>query len=641
MSDWSYSDEELDAYFNDPDARRKRPKRGVRGWFHNRIAHPKMAEAAFVVSLFAGAGLLMVLALVIYMLMLSTNLPSIEQLENPELDLATIAYTADGEEIARYATQNRSWTFYNEISPNVINALVATEDHQFYDHWGMNVRRTFTAVTKTVLGKLGFGYMTQGGSTITQQLARNLYNEIGMERSVERKLKEMITAVQLEKRYTKQEIIEMYLNTVSFGPRAFGIEAGAHRFFNTSPAELEPTQAAVLVGMLQANTAHNPILNPDRSKRRRNQVLFQMVRRDYLDRSYYDENKDLDIVVDPQSTSSASSIAPHFAEYVKQVGEQLADDLGFDFYGDGLRIYTTLDAEMQKLAKQAVIRNMDDLQTVVDYQWSRDNPARNRSTSVDWYKERTDYEPFSTYWRTRTTSVNDMIDETARYQSVRREGLTKQAAIERLRGNEAFMDSLRTVKTRLEAGFVAVDPQTGYVKAWVGGRNLTDGWYDHVAQAKRQPGSTFKPFVYTAAIANGYSPMTMYPDSVTTFYDAVGTEWRPRNSGESTGQLMSIRDGLAQSKNTITAHLISEVGPKESAFYARRMGIQSPLQEVLSLGLGTSDVTLLELAAAYGTIANRGLYNPPVSITRIEDRFGNVLYENTAAPTEALSEETA
>ncbi len=645
---WEHTEEELRRYFSDPNFRHARLRRDGHaakqrripaGFFYRRFRDPHKAQAALVVSALVGLTLVGMLALGLYVWSLSDELPSFQQLDNPTFELATVAYTADGQELARYARQNRSWVSYDEISPYVIQALLATEDHRFYDHWGIDLFRTASAVVQTILS---LGREVQGGSTITQQLARNLYNEqIGRAQTIERKLKEMITAVELERRYTKREILEMYLNTVEFVYNAFGIESAARTFFNKPARELNVLEAATLVGMLRNPALYNPIRFPERARQRRNVVLWQMVRHGYLDRAFFEAHKDDPIVTDFRTAAITASIAPYFAEYVRRWLENWAKEHGYNIYIDGLRVYTTLDSRLQELARQAVDTQMRGLQAVVDYEWSR-RSGFFLGPDINLYLQQKNYEPFAYYWSSKNDTVNQFIRETERYRRLVADGMAPDEALRRLRADQAFMDSLKAVKTRLEAGFVAIDPRNGYVRAWVGGRDLTQDWYDHVAIARRQPGSTFKPFLYTAAIDNGWSPYDVLPDSSVTYVDPAGNVWQPKNAeGESTGQLITLREALARSVNTVTARLVLQVGAPNVAFYARRMGIKSPLETVPSLALGTSNVTLLELVSAYATLASGGLYYEPTVVTRIEDASGNVLYEARPVPREAISEETA
>ena len=667
-----YTDEELQRYFEDRTHRHSRAPnghgeapppaleppaangagpvttpahRGYRAFLNRRLGNPKKAEAAFALSILTAFLFVCVLGLSLYMLLLAGDMPSLEQIENPNLNLATVAYTADGMELGRYGRQNRSRIPFKAISPYVVDALVATEDHRFYNHWGMDLFRTFSAVGQTVLGKVGIpGFYTQGGSTITQQLARNLYNDqIGFEATITRKLKEMVTAVQLERRYTKQEIIEMYLNTVPFRYNAYGIEAAARTYFRKSAAELDVLESAALVGMLKANTRYDPHRNPERSRQRRNVVMRQMIKQGSLDEAYYTAHKDSLTAINFRSADVTDSFAPYFAEYVRNWLTAWGEKTGHDVYAEGLIVYTTLDSRLQAFAQAAVAEQAGGLQAVVDCEWSaRSSPRFKYGENLNAYKE-AGCDAFAYFWEAKEDLLDRFIQESERYRKLRRQGVAPDSAVAQLRRNEAFTDSLKAEKTRLEVGLVAIDPRTGYVKAWVGGRNLKDDWYDHVAIAKRQPGSTFKPFVYTAAIYNGYSPEYMLRDSFFTYVDPITRkEWRPSNSGAApTGEMTTLREGLARSLNTITGQLIIEIKPSTVGFFARRMGIESELDLVPSLALGTSDVSLLEMATGYSTLANGGIRNDPIVVTRIEDKNNHVLYEAPSTPKEAIDEETA
>jgi len=679
MSDWSYSEDELDEYFSDPsvrdeavsedgppkdapsengqtDAEGERPTSGIRGFFHRRIADPQKAQAAAALSFITGCLLIGTLAFGAYIWTLTDDVPSTERLENPSMQLATVAYTADGEELARYATQNRSWAPYDSISQHVVDALVATEDHRFYRHWGVDPKGIAAATVDILTG--GF----RGASTVTQQLARNLYNEkVGRAVSIERKLKEMVTAVELERRYTKREIIEMYLNTVSFGYDTFGIEAAARTYFGVPAKDLNELQAATLVGLLKATSYYNPVRNPENAKRRRNVVLRLMVRQDYLDSSFYEKNKDEPVDAKYHSAELYTSLAPYFAEHVRNLLTDWSRDPShplskYDVYGDGLRVYTTIDSKLQKMAADAVSQNASALQKIVEYEWSESDSEAYSKTLADYLdlKPGEDYEPFAHYWEKNPEVLTDAIRNTARYDTLLARGQGEKEALRQLRADTSFVDSLKTKKTQLGAGLVALDPRNSHVKVWVGGRDFRTDKYDKVGIARRQPGSTFKPFTYTAAIDNGYSPYDKVRDSTFTWKQPEAVEmvagttrvdsvWKPKNySGTSTGQMMTLSQGIANSVNTVTARLALDINPRTVVQYARRMGIrESELYAVPSIALGTSNVTLLEMATAYSTLANGGLYNKPVSITRIEDRYGNVVWRAQSTPSEALSERTA
>ncbi len=665
MSEWSYSDEELDQYFRDRSAREGnrpgegssgdeedghgRPTTGFRGFFHRRIADPWAAQAAAVLSVLTGLLAIGVLAGGTYVWTLTDDIPSTERLEDPTMQLATIAYTADGKELARYARQNRSWAPYDSISSHVTDALIATEDQRFYRHWGVDPQAIMAAVADILTG--GF----RGASTITQQLARNLYNEaVGRAVTIPRKVREMVTAVELERRYTKREILEMYLNTVSFGGNVYGIESAARTYFGRRAAELDPLQAATLVGMLRATTYYNPVRNPQNAKQRRNVVLRLMREQGAISAAYYRDHVDDPVRADYHSSRLSASLAPYFAEHVRTTLSDWATDEkysdhplhGRDIYGDGLRVYTTLDSKLQKLARASVEHNMTALQKVVGYQWSEPSPGLY-SSSLEDYRSLTpgeDYEPFAHFWESNPEVLNDFIRQTTRYDTLRARGMGPKAAVDRLRGAPSFLDSLKAAKSRLGAGLVSLDPRNGHVKVWVGGRDFETEKYDKVGTARRQPGSTFKPFTYTAAIDNGYSPYDTLLDSTFTWKDAgADTTWSPQNyDGESSGEMLTLSQGLANSKNTITARLALDLNPQTVTTYARRMGIpDETLKAVPSIALGTSNVRLLDMAAGYSTLANGGLYNEPVAITRVEDRYGNVLWESSSSPREALSKRTA
>ncbi len=662
MSEWSYSDEELDQYFSDRSAREEalsgdeslgenpgRPTTGLRGFFYQRIAHPMMAQAAVALSVLAGLLVVGALGAGIYVWTLTDDIPSTESLEDPTMQLATIAYTADGEELARYARQNRSWVPYDSISTPVKHALVATEDQRFYEHWGVDPQAILAATVDILTG--GF----RGASTITQQLARNLYNEeVGRTVTVTRKVKEMVTAVELERRYTKREIMEMYLNTVSFGGNVYGIESAAYTYFGRRAAELDTLQGATLIGLLKATSYYNPVRNPENAKQRRNVVLRLMQERGFIDASFYEAHADDPVRADYHSSRLSASLAPYFAEHVRKTLSGWANSdkykdhplHGRDIYGEGFRVYTTLDSKLQELARSAVDEQMSGLQKVVEYQWSEPSPGLY-SNSLDDYRSLepgTDYEPFAYFWESNPELVDNFIRNTTRYDTLRARGMGEQEAIDRLRDNKSLMDSLKTAKSQLGAGLVSLDPRNGHVKVWIGGRNFRTSKYDKVGIARRQPGSTFKPFTYTAAIDNGYSPYDTLLDSTFTWEDAgADTTWSPKNyNRQSSGKMLTLSQGLANSKNTITARLALDLNPSTVTTYARRMGIpEDHIDAVPSIALGTSSVRLFDMAAAYSTLANGGLYNEPVAITRVEDRYGNVIWKASPSPREALSKRTA
>ena len=496
------------------------------------------------------AGFMLPAAVVLYVLVLIPFTPSVSDLRKAKSEVASVLLASDGSVLAEYKRINRRWVVLDNISPNVINALIATEDRRFYQHHGIDLRRTAGAVLSTLSGNL------QGGSTITQQLARNLYpEEIGRSASLTRKVKEAITALKIEAVYSKAEILETYLNTVPFLYNAFGIEMAAQTYFDKSADRLDVLESATLIGMLKGTAYYNPVLNPKRSLQRRNLVLAQMVKTGKLDTVRLEVLSRRPLRLDFERQIEPLGPAPHVAQHLKKWLIAWADKRGFNLYADGLRVRTTLDAGIQKAANQALVRQLARLQKMADRE--------------------------------------------------RRAGQT--AAV-------------------LQAGFLAMDPRNGAVRAWVGSRDFAQEQFDHVSQARRQPGSTFKPFVYGAAFIQGSSPEDILIDQPVSIKIPGGGVWSPSDASPPSYQPMTLRDGLSYSKNTITAQLMQQVGPQRVAQLAQAAGVrQSPLDLVPSLALGTSPVTLIEMVTAYGTIANEGHYMPPLLVAQVEDRNGRVL----------------
>jgi penicillin-binding protein 1A len=627
MPEKNYSDDELQRYFNDPNARRSTSS--------DEESHRRGLAVVKGVGL-GVAGLL--LAGILLLTALSFTLPSTELIENPEHLESTIVYTSDGVELARYYLgQNRTWVAGENISPTMHEALVAVEDRRFYDHWGVDLRSWFA-----VLAGAATGDGLRGASTLSMQLARNLYEQIGFQRTATRKLREILTAIQIERRYTKAEIIEMYLNTVPWGNNAYGIEAASQTYFAKPASELQVEEAAVLVGMLKGITRYSPVRNPERSRARRNVVLSAMVRAGYITSDRAQELQAEPIRLDFQPYSHTDNLAPHLAEILREELRDWGRDNGYNIYTDGLIVHTSIDSRIQALAQTAVENQGAKLQAVVDVDWS----ARSRMVSdnedayVEYVRTR-DFEPWAYFWQSQTRLQESFIRESARFRSLRARGVEPADAIAQLRDDEMFMDSLRTAKTRLEVGFVAMNPNNGFVSAWVGGRDYVADQFDHVRLARRQSGSTFKPFVFVAAIDNGYSPYYQLLDSTFVWTQQGSAPWMPRNAGGMSGQYVTLRRTLAASINIPTARLTQEVGPLEVKRYAERLGVRSPLEPVPSIGLGVADVTLLEMVGAYATMANGGTYYEPRVITRIEDRQGNILADFRPQGREALSPNTA
>jgi penicillin-binding protein 1A len=511
--------------------------------------------------------LLVLPALVLlYVLALLPFTPSISDLRKAKSEVPSAVMSVDNTVLAEFKRVNRSWVPLARISPNVINALIATEDVRFYGHHGIDLRRTGAAVFNTLRGK------TQGGSTITQQLARNLYPEdIGHAISLHRKVKEALTALKIEATYSKDEILETYLNTVPFLYNAFGIEMAARTYFDKSASELNVLESATLIGMLKGTSYYNPVQNPERARERRNVVLGQLVKYGKLDAKRAQALSAQPLAVNFERQDQALGPAPHVTQWVKKWLIAWADAHGYNIYTDGLVVRTTINARLQKSANQAVAHQLEVLQPLADKRFKKgDDPQQ------------------------------------------------------------------------LQAGFMSVDPRNGHIRAWVGSRDFASEPFDHVIQARRQPGSTFKPFVYGAAFEYlGMSPKDELVDQALAIPLAGGQVWSPTDGTPPTGKSMTLYDGLAYSRNTITAQLIMKVGPQRVAQLARAMGVRfSALDEVPSLALGTSPVTLREMVAAYCSIANGGHYIEPALVAQVEDHAGKVLEAfQWTAPEQAMSTE--
>ncbi|MDP2819216.1 MAG: transglycosylase domain-containing protein [Polaromonas sp.] len=540
-------------------------------------------------------------ALLIYVLALIPFTPSINDLRKVKAAKPSVVLSADGQELTVFSRANRDWVPLADISPHVVNALISTEDARFYQHRGMDLRRTASAAMNTVQGKV------EGGSTITQQLARNLYpEEIGRSRTITRKIKEAITSLKIEAVYSKDEILETYLNTVPFLYNAHGIEMAARTYFDKTADTLDVLESATLIGMLKGTSYYNPVLNPERALQRRNTVLGRMVRHQKLPAEQLTALKQMPLNVDFERQEPELGPAPHFTQQLRRWLIEWADRNSYNMYADGLVVHTTIDSRLQAMANEAVTRQADKLQALSDADWAQKS---------GWTAKGAKRELMLTFVR-----------DSAEYKAAIAAGQSDEQAFKVLAGDATFMQKLREDKTRLQAGFLALNPSSGHVMAWVGSRDFAIDQFDHVAQARRQPGSTFKPFVYGAAFENGSRPYDGFMDQAVDIAMGDGSFWRPSDGGGPSGTPMTLREGLVYSKNTITAQVMQIVGPARVAGLARSMGVrQSKLDEVMSLALGTSPVTLREMVASYGTLVNDGRYVPPMVVTRVEDRKGQVV----------------
>ncbi|MGO9481330.1 MAG: penicillin-binding protein 1A [Candidatus Kryptoniota bacterium] len=596
---WRYSKEEMERYFNDP-AYRKSAGRG-RFLFSREKRGLSLAIILALVLLVAG-----------YVIYVISGLPSLEELENPKADLATRVLSSDGQILDQFFMKNRALADMNEVPHYVVDALISTEDKKFYSHWGIDPVRILSAMAIDMIHLRA----KEGASTITQQLARNLY--LSQEVTLTRKIREAITAVQIERTYTKQEILAMYLNDVYFGRGAYGIESAAQLYFDESSSDLTLPEAAMLVGMLRSPALYDPLDHPIRAERIRNVVLKNMLDDDKISEAEYQSAKKapLDIKYHGPSTG----LAPAFVEMVRQELEKKAEKYGFDIYRDGLTVYTTLDSRMQQYADSAVDRHLADYQKLFHSRW---NWKENQST----------------LW----IAVDKAIKDLPEYRDAANDS-DRRAIYKALNSNEAFVDSVRNAEETIQVGFVCIDPRTGNIKALVGGSNYKQFRYglNHVTQIERQPGSAFKPFVYTVAVDNGYAPSYKLLNQPVTIVMADGTRWTPRNADGEFGGEMTLRDAIKNSVNVVAVRAVQEIAPiNQVVEYAHRMGITTYIPPYASVAMGTAVVVPIQLVSAYGVFADDGILTKPISILRIEDKNGNVIEEDHTQSTEVLSKQTA
>jgi len=594
-------------------------------------------------------------------------LPTFEELENPKSNQASVVYSIEGKELGKYYIENRTNVAYEEISPNVFNALIATEDERFYKHSGIDAE-ALARVAKGILMRESKG----GGSTITQQLAKLLFHDrpkSKLER-VFQKFKEWVIALRLERNYTKKEIITMYLNIADFGHNIFGISSASKIYFDKKPIDLSINEASMLVGLLKAPTRYSPIKNPERCKTRRNTVLMQQVKNKFLTREQYEVLKDEPVILDYQSlnkrieknTYGYGDLAPYFMEELKKdllawSNQHINPQTGkpYNIYKDGLRIYTTIDYKMQSYAEQAVKEYMPELQ---DKFFRSKKGKKNAPFSYDLKQEEIE------------KIIQQAIKRSDGYKKMKEEGMSEEE-IQRVfntpvpmkvfswRGERDTVlsprDSIIYHKYFLHNGVLAMNPHTGHVKAWVGGIDFRYFKYDHVRAGRydkktksvlpaggRQVGSTFKPFVYALAMMEGRSPCEQLPNVRVCIEKGVDKPWCPDNSGNyKEGSMVTMREALANSINYISALLMKQYGPHAVVNLVRKMGITSPIEPVPSICLGTPDVSVIEMVGAFSTFFNKGIYTRPIFLLRIEDKNGSVLQEFTTERREVMNEESA
>ncbi|MDR2907871.1 MAG: penicillin-binding protein [Bacteroidales bacterium] len=576
-------------------------------------------------------------------------MPSLEELENPQSNLATEIISYDGKVLGTYYVENRANVDYASLSPNLVNALIATEDLRFYNHSGIDMKALARVLGKTVIGRKS---SAGGGSTITQQLAKNLFprkrqNKISI---AFRKLKEWVIAVKLERNYTKEEIIAMYLNTVDFGNNSFGIKTAANTYFGTTPDLLAVEEAAMLVGMLKAPSFYSPIRNPERATLRREVVLNQMRKAGFISDEEYDEirQRPLDMKRFKQQDHRAG-LATYFREYLRVYltdwcsKHKKPDGSSYNLYKDGLRIYTTIDSRMQRYAEEAVAEHLGkDLQPTFYTLMKGVKDAPFNDISEDDVQR----------------LLTQAMKQSDRYRQMRDGGASQteiEATFKKPIEMQVFTwqgmkdtvmspwDSLMYYKWFLHCGMMSVEPQTGYVKAYVGGINYDHFQFDNVTGGRRQVGSTFKPFVYTMALAEGdYTPCTQVPNVKVCVEQPNLPDWCPKNSSKDReGEMVTLKWALANSVNYVSAYLIKRFSPQSVVNLVRKMGVEGPIEAVPSIALGTCDLSVYEMVGAMSTFANKGLFIRPMFITAIEDRNGVIIERFSPEQHEAMSERTA
>lgn len=537
--------------------------------------------------------LLVFLVIIIYLFILSRDLPSLTQLENYDPELATKIHSRDNMVIKELFTKKRIFIPLEEIPEYMVQSILATEDHIFYKHWGVNVKR-FVYVMLVNLVHMRY---QQGASTITQQLARQLY--LDLEKKISRKIKEWITAIQIERTYAKNEILEMYLNQMNFGQGNYGVQAAALAFFGKDAKNLTLEECALLAGLLQRPTSYYPFRYPDRAIQRRNIVLHNMLRQGYITEEQYQEAKNKPLNLKEYDPEQENGMAPYFTEFIRQ---ELQDRYHMDLYKGGYNVYTTLDTRVQTAAEKAVKKHLPGLQKKFNKRLMATNKAKQY--------------------------IDRHVLATIPYN--------------KLRKNERLLDSLLTESVPLQVALIAIDPRDGQILAMIGGRDFEKYKFNRAIQAKRQPGSTFKPIVYTAAIDNGYSPCFELLNQPVVLYLPNGDRWAPHNYDNSQGGPTMLRDALKKSLNLVTARLVQEiVPPRTVADYGHKLGLTTPIPPYDAIALGSADVILIEITSAFGVFANQGILAKPLYILKVEDKYGNKIEETKPEIKEVLRKESA
>lgn len=576
------------------------------------------------------------------------KMPSFEELENPETNLATEVISSDGETIGKFFHENRTPVNFEELPQNLIQALVATEDERFYNHAGIDARGTLRAAI--FLGKKG------GASTITQQLSKQLFtdpNEVGILNRLQQKIKEWVIAIRLERQYTKDEILTMYFNIFDFTRGAHGIRSASRVYFGKEPIDLKTEEAATLVAMFKNPVLYNPY--PERFKQnsinRRNQVLKQMEKNEFISVQEKDSLQKLPLKLNFTPEQHDDGTATYFREHLKGFLKDWAKDnkktdgSSYSIYSDGLKVYVTLDSRMQLYAEDAVNRHLAKLQKEFNRQNKKNSKAPFRGVSdaeIDRILNR-EMRNSDRYRRMKKRGASGEEIETAFNEKQEMQLFSWEGNIDTLMTPK---DSIRYYKSFLNTGMMSMNPQTGAVKSWVGGINYKYFKYEHVKQAKRQVGSTFKPFVYAAAIDQlHYSPCYELPNTLYTIpkgRHGLIDDWTPSNSGNEYGGSKTLKEALAKSINTITARLIDKTGPKRVVDLIDNLGVDTRnIDAFPSIALGTPDLSVYEMVSAYSTFANKGVYTKPYFVERIEDKNGSIIYQHLPETRDVVSEETA
>lgn len=616
-----------------------------RPWFQKAIRYCWILFLCFILGL-----PLYVFSVGIDLFGLFGAMPSLAEVENPENDLSSELISADGVSLGRYFRFNRSQVNFDELSPDLVNTLVISEDHRFYQHSGLD----FPAYLRVVWGLMTLN-PAGGGSTITQQLAKILYTrnpdksldgtiaKLGRyPQRIVQKTKEWIISVNLERNFTKEEIIAMYLNTAEFSSNTYGIKVASETYFNKPPDSLDVRESALLVGMLQNPSLFNPMRHPEAAFNKRNEVLAKVYRAKYklTSREQYDSIIITDLGLRFRIQNQNEGLATYFRTVITTKLMKICSERGIDLWNSGLKIYTTIDSRLQKYAEQAVAEHMKFLQKEFYKQWDGKNPwVDDEFNEIPGFlklriKQTDAYKNLIAKYGDKSDSVNIMLN------------LKKPMTIFSWNGERdtlfSSVDSLAYYKRFLQTGLMSMDPNTGHIKAWVGGFNYKYFKFDHVQQAKRQPGSTFKPFVYGLAMESGYSPCETRLD-ISPSFEIPGGVWYPQNhdNTKGSGEKMTLRQAMAQSVNTITAQMMKALGPANVVEFAHRVGIESELDAVPALCLGVSDVSLYEMVGAYSTYVNNGIHTEPFYITRIEDKNGNVIENFVPKTRQAINDQTA